>query len=161
MTLFKKSATVLILIFLTQSTVHAQDTGKPFSNLNLLSGKWSMETDKGMLYESWKKQNDSTFTGLSFRVSGRDSLVLEKMELVHRQGRILFIPTVPGQNDEKPVVFTLSKLEGGRYIFENKEHDFPSRIVYVLPKENILQAWIEGSVNGQIRRMDFSFKKVE
>lgn len=160
MNLFTKSA-ILILIFLTQANVYAQDTGKPFNDLNLLLGKWSMETNKGILYESWKKQNDSTFTGLSFRISGKDSLVLEGMELVHRQGRIMFIPTVPGQNDEKPVVFTLFKLEGGRYIFENKEHDFPSRVVYVLPKENILQAWIEGSVNGQTRRMDFSFKKVE
>lgn len=120
-----------------------------------------MESSKGMLYESWQKLNDSTFQGISFRVSGKDTTVLEQMELVLREGRIMFVPTVPGQNDEKPVVFTLVKLENNRYVFENKEHDFPKRVVYVLPKDNILQAWIEGDINGTARKIDFNFKKVE
>jgi hypothetical protein len=150
-----------LLLFIIHTSVHAQDAGKSFRDLNSLTGKWSMESSKGMLYESWLKLNDSTFKGLSFRVSGKDTTVLEQMELVLREGRIMFAPTVPGQNDEKPVVFTLAKLENNRYIFENKEHDFPKRVVYVLPKDNLLQAWIEGEINGQARKMDFSFKKVE
>ncbi|HEY0057555.1 MAG TPA: DUF6265 family protein [Flavisolibacter sp.] len=160
MTRSGKLLTVLFLFFLSISA-QAQDNAKTFRDLNSLTGKWSMESSKGMLYESWLKLNDSTFKGLSFRVSGKDTTVLEQMELVLREGRIMFIPTVPGQNNEKPVVFTLARLENDGYIFENKEHDFPKRVVYVLPKANTLHAWIEGNINGEARKIDFKFKKVE
>lgn len=151
----------VLLLFIIGTSVQAQDAGKSFHDLRSLAGKWSMETSKGTMYESWRKLNDSTFQGLSFRVSGKDTAVLEQMELVLRGERIMFIPTVPGQNEEKPVVFTLAKLENKAYIFENKEHDFPKRVVYVLPKDNTLHAWIEGDINGEAKRIDFKFKKVE
>lgn len=152
---------IVACLFIIHTSAYAQDAGRSFQNLNSLIGKWSMETSKGIVYESWLKLNDSTFKGLSFRVTGKDTAVLEQIELVLREGRIMFIPTVPGQNDEKPVVFTLAKTENNAYSFENKDHDFPNKVVYVLPKNNTLHAWIEGNINGQIKRMDFNFKKVE
>jgi len=66
------------------------------------------------------------------------------------------------QNDEKPVTFKLVSSENGQFTFENKDNDFPERIIYTNPVKDSLHAWIEGSVNGEAKRIDFSFsRKIE
>jgi len=151
----------MILIFAVCSAARSQESKKEFKNLNSLVGTWSMETKKGFLYESWKKINDSTLNGKGFKVSGKDTMVLEMVQLVRRGDKIMYIPTISDQNNQNPVRFTLLKLENKTYTFENKEHDFPQRVIYVLPENDMLHAWIEGDVGGQLKRSDFNYKKIK
>jgi hypothetical protein len=103
--------------------------------------------------------NDSTLSGISYQVNGTDTVITERVQLIRRGFRIMYIPTVV-ENNNKPVVFILIKLDQGSYTFENKEHDFPQRIIYNLPRNNAMHAWIEGNINGQFKRSDFHYKKV-
>ena len=41
-------------------------------------------------------------------------------------------------------------------VFENPKHDFPQRIGYQR-KGNALLAWIEGTQNGKVRRVEFPY----
>ncbi len=52
-------------------------------------------------------------------------------------------------------------LEGGNeeLVFENKEHDFPQRIVYTRHGHDSLTVRIEGIMDGQERATTFSFKR--
>jgi len=43
-----------------------------------------------------------------------------------------------------------------RIVFENPKHDFPQRIGYER-KVNALLAWIEGTQNGKVRRVEFPY----
>jgi hypothetical protein len=43
---------------------------------------------------------------------------------------VFYTPTVPDQNDAKPVPFRMVSYEGHVVVFENPDHDFPQRIVY-------------------------------
>jgi hypothetical protein len=140
--------------------VHAQNQNRDFERLDLMVGTWKMESGKGILYESWRKINDSTLKGRSFKINGKDTVLLEQVDLIKTGGEIQYIPVVNGQNNDKAVIFALSKTENGIYIFENSNHDFPQRIVYALPEANVLHAWIEGNMNGKFRRVDYKYTRL-
>jgi hypothetical protein len=144
-------------IFSTSS--FAQFDQAAFSKLHTLCGMWSMETKKGMLYERWQKVNDSTLSGKSYRVNKTDTVMLEDVDLVIRNYNIYYIPRTTGQNDEKPVTFTLKTMADSKYVFENLQHDFPQKIVYELPLNNGLHAWIEGNTSSGAKRLDYTYKK--
>jgi Domain of unknown function (DUF6265) len=145
---------------LTVHTAINAQSGDDFPALYSLAGTWKMETAKGILYESWEKLNDSTLKSRSYKVMDKDTVWLEQVKLVKREGKISYIPVVQRQNNNEPVAFVLKKIENNIYIFENAAHDFPQRIIYTLPQNNLLHAWIEGEVNGQVKRIDYRYSKV-
>jgi len=138
----------------TAQSVQNQD----FNMLKQLTGKWRMQTNKGMLYEEWIQVNDSLLKGKSFRVNNSDTIILESVELKRSGNNIYYIPVTTHQNNQQPVIFTLIKTENSRYVFENKTHDFPQRVVYELPQGGKLHAWIEGDINGKFNRSDYNYE---
>lgn len=138
---------------------HTQDIDNDFEKLHLLVGTWRMRSANGSLYESWKKMNDSAFAGCTYKVSGVDTVVLEQVNLIKKGASIQYIPLAKGQNNNQPVVFTLSRTEKGIYTFENTAHDFPQRIVYTLPQGNSMHAGIEGEINGKFRKVDYNYTR--
>ncbi|MFZ1312079.1 MAG: DUF6265 family protein [Chitinophagaceae bacterium] len=155
-----KKIILLILISNTIFRVAAQVNEIKFSELFLLKGTWGMETTKGILYENWVINNDSTMTGKSYRLNNTDTVLLETVGLVKRGSHILYIASAEGQNNQQAVAFKLMKWDNDTFIFENPEHDFPQRVIYELPKHEKLHAWIEGTINGQSRKSDFHYKKI-
>ena len=156
---FLNRTSCIFILVLSAYLCCAQKTDKDFTELFSLSGTWVMETKKGKLMETWQKENDSTLKSKSFLINGGDTILLEQVKLVRRGGKIMYIPEVHDQNNTQPVVFNLVKLENNRYIFENAQHDFPQRIIYNLPKNDTLFAWIEGNNNGGFRKSEYLYQK--
>ncbi len=150
----------LLLIGLAMPfTLWAQDS-TPFKKLHALQGTWAMNGNRGMLYENWRLQNDSTLLGKSFKIApAGDTLVLEEVTLAQRQQAIFYMPNVRGQNNGEAITFKLVSTTNDTYIFDNPAHDFPQRIIYELPKNDKLHAWIEGMDKGSYRKSDYYFKK--
>jgi hypothetical protein len=103
-----------------------------------------MQYPGGMLYERWQNADDSTMRSDSYKIKGKDTLWLETVELKRRGETIQYVSTVVGENKGQLVVFCLSRIENGKYTFENAAHDFPQRIVYELPRAGPLHACVEG-----------------
>jgi len=76
-------------------------------------------------------------------------MVSETILLEEREGKLLYIPTVKGQNNDQPVPFTLTTAAGDSFVFENPAHDFPGKITYRKTSETTLVAKISGKVNGK------------
>ena len=53
-------------------------------------------------------------------------------------------------------LFHSIEVTPSRVVFENPKHDFPQRIGYQR-KGNALLAWIEGTQNGKVRRVEFPY----
>ena len=157
----KIKITVIALFCCAVSSIQAQNNQNNFHPLFSLVGTWSMETKKGLLYESWQKINDSTLKGSSFKINGEDTIYLEQVQLAKRLDKIIYVPVVPDENKQQPVIFTLVHLENDTYTFENPEHDFPQRIIYVLPVNNSLHAWIEGNTSSGFKKTDYQYKRAE
>ncbi len=47
----------------------------------------------------------------------------------------------------------------GRVVFENKEHDFPTRVLYWLSPDGMLHARIEGTLQGQAASEEWAWKR--
>lgn len=128
-----------------------------FLELKRLQGTWMMKTDKGLLYEKWILAGESELWSKSFKLNNSDTTILEHVQLVERKDGIFYIPVVENQNNRQPVSFKLVESAGNRYVFENKLHDYPQRIIYNLVKPDSMVARIEGEKNGRSRGSNYYF----
>jgi hypothetical protein len=113
------------------------------SDLEWLIGVRSIEQDQMLIYESWSKTSDELLTGKSYYTENGDTMLLETIEIKQIGGEIYYCPAVSNQNDGQAIEFKLTSKKPNELVFENPEHDFPKKIVYIQEGNNI-NAWIEG-----------------
>lgn len=118
-------------------------------------GKWECLTRRGSLFEIWTKTNDTVFSGRSFIVGPNDTVFTESISLEFTGNHLYYIPAVSGQNDAQPVRFKFVSAENAEVVFENREHDFPQRIIYKNPHPDTLYARVEGDIKGTFRKEEF------
>jgi hypothetical protein len=95
----------------------------------------------------------------SFMIKHGDTTILETVELVKEGNAVFYIPVAYGQNDDKPVRFALTGITASAYTFENREHDFPKRIVYDFISSGTLHAYIDDGT--EKKRQHYHYKKVK
>jgi hypothetical protein len=117
-------------------------------DLYLLEGTWKMNTSKGVLFESWEKVSATELHGRSYRVHARDTVHLEEISLLEDKMGIHYVPIVKNQNNGQSVRFTMISSDSRRFVFENKNHDFPKRIIYHFITADSVVARVEGDGKG-------------
>ncbi|TDH23228.1 hypothetical protein EXU57_17275 [Segetibacter sp. 3557_3] len=131
-----------------------------FNQLALLKGTWKMLAPEGWIYENWKAGAAGILMGRSYKLNGTDTILFETIVLKHDQSGVYYIPSTENQNNRQPITFTLVGNTNKRFVFENKGHDFPQRIIYELVNPDSLAARIEGSRNRKFRFRDYAFSRV-
>lgn len=126
--------------------------------LKLFPGKWKMEIENTKIYEEWVVVNDNELIGKSYSVEDDNEVISETLYL-KKFGKQWAYVAVP--YDQNITLFALAEYTSKKFTFKNKEHDFPQRIIYEFHKDGRLTASIEGTVNGENQRREFSFKIVE
>ncbi|MEO8174142.1 MAG: DUF6265 family protein [Sediminibacterium sp.] len=155
----KKILCLSAVIVLVSFTAGYQPT--PFQQLTVLAGgTWVMNTKTGTLCEEWKRAYNILLTGRSYKTQGKDTTIMERVQLSQRGVEVYYTPTAVGQNDDKPVPFKLSEATGNSFIFSNPDHDFPQRIGYEFVSKDSLHAWIEGKYNGKEMKKEFYYRRV-
>lgn len=74
-----------------------------------------------------------------------------------RDGKLVYEANPIGQ---PPATFTAITADGSLLVFENREHDFPQRIIYRRVSTDELFARIEGTIEGRERAVDYPMKRV-
>ena len=144
---------ILFCMLFTALTIAQQD-----AILKLFPGKWKMETDKSKIYEEWQVVNQNELIGKSYSVDNGVEAISEILYLKKFGDQWAYVAVPEGQNIS---LFALVKYTSKKLIFENKEHDFPQQISYEFHKDGKLTAAIEGNLNGEFKRKEFSFEFVE
>jgi hypothetical protein len=80
----------------------------------------------------------------------------ELVVLKEQDGRLAYEAHPSGQ---PAAVFLSREISDTSVVFENAQHDFPQRVGY-RRSESGLAAWIEGTLKGQMRRVDFNYVRV-
>lgn len=157
--LFKYNLPVLLAVLcaFTQENTFTQND---FEKLGPIVGTWLNKRDRGDIYETWTRKSVNEFAGMSYTLTGGDTTPLEKVRLYIQAGQIVYAPVAARQNDGKEVLFKLKTIEGNRFVFENKQHDFPQRIVYDFRSSDSLYAHIEGKVESRERRVDYPYRRI-
>jgi len=160
LTALKSSIIILICATLSQLSIAQTSTKKytPIKQASWLLGTWQSKSPEGLLVEKWQKLNDSTYSGKSYFLAGKDTAFTESIVIQQRGGKLYYIPTVKNQNNGKPVTFT---QKGTGLIFENLKHDYPQKITYVKVKPDSLVAEISGISKGKFKSEKFPMGKVK
>jgi hypothetical protein len=106
--------------------------------------------------EQWMAPRGGTMIGMGRTVRGGRTTEYELVVLREQDGRLAYEAHPSGQPS---AVFLSREITDSSVVFENAEHDFPQRVGY-RRSESGLAAWIEGTVKGQMRHIDFNYARV-
>lgn len=122
-----------------------------------LSGCWQLEDGGRRVREHWMPPDGGALLGMSRTV--KDGAVVEfEFVRIERRGAKLHYVSKPSGQDE--AAFALAESGPNEAMFEDPQHDFPQRIGYRRRSPDALLAWIEGTRNGRVRRVEFPYKRV-
>ena len=113
--------------------------------LEWLLGDWKSTDGNNVTIESWERISPLTFEGFAeVRSVADDSLKSrETLRLVQMSGEVFYVAKVA--HNEHPIGFRLIDCPEGSAVFENAEHDFPTRIAYRQAGEKELIARVSGA----------------
>ncbi|SHH19817.1 DUF6265 family protein [Flavobacterium defluvii] len=155
---------VLAILSSCKKETKPETAKKNYSNLakaEWFIGEWGNKSAEGELTERWKKENDSVYLGESYFVVGQnDTVFAEHVRLEEANGKLAYIVTVPGQNQELPVSFEMTSASDNQIVFENPKHDYPNKIIYNLVEKDSLIAEISGLKKGKPYTEKFIMKKL-
>ena len=134
-------------------------TDDPMIALRNLDGAWIMKTKNGLLGETWTIKSAVELNSRGFAVRGRDTVLLETVTLIKRADGVFYESLVVDQNDGKAIPFKLVSFDRGRFVFENKDHDYPTSIIYSFITSDSLVARIEGVKNGKPSNSEFYYRR--
>lgn len=145
---------IFFVFVLFTASVLSQDD----SIIKLFPGKWKMISDKIEYYEEWKLINSNELTGIGFSIEEVDTVLSEElyMQKFSEQWAYVAIPV-----NQAITLFALTEYSESKFIFENKEHDYPQRIIYEFIADSNLNAATEGVIDGELMRRDFNFIRIK
>jgi hypothetical protein len=156
----KNVIVIVVCVLFISCQNKSEKNFEQLEKMNWLIGNWENKMDDGILSETWKKENDSTFSGKSyFIVNSKDTVHSETIILTQLNNQLIYSPTVKGQNDDKPIDFIMTSDSENNFVFENPKHDYPQKIVYKKVNENSLVATISGMQQGKQSTESYPMKK--
>lgn len=148
----KKYSVLVMVVVVLACNSNSEKKFEKLETLSWLQGNWENKLDDGILVENWIKTNDSLYSGKSLYIKGNDTLHYETIELVQKNDDLFYIPTVKGQNNNKPIAFKLKTQVETAFVFENNSHDYPQTIEYKKISDNQLNATVSGSQDGKLMK---------
>lgn len=117
----------LIFILLGIFTLNSCQEEK-LSQFNFLVGTWQVEGKAN--FEKWEASAEGSYEAHTYKLMEGIEVVLERISLTEKNGKIYYTALVPDQNNGANIDFILNESEETCYSFENLNHDFPNKIQY-------------------------------
>jgi len=153
---------VLTLAIFSILSLSFQDPKNGFedkmSSFKWLIGTWVTNTKEGKVMETWLPMNDSIYSGQStLYKKTTETVALETIQFVRRNKDYYFVTTVIGQNNNGPVEFKVTSRGKNSFTAENKQHDFPKKITYILVNPDSFHSILEGGG----KKTEYHFTRVK
>jgi hypothetical protein len=129
------------------------DVEAELSRLAWLEGRWLGTQRDTATEEIWSSPAGGALVGMHKDVARGRLTGFEFMRIAASDaGRVCFFGS---PNGAPATPFCMVELGDRRVVFENKEHDFPQRILYWMDAENRLHARVEGTVAGKLESQEW------
>lgn len=154
---FRPTAISLLaaLSLLTAPVLGADPPAVTVDHLGWLAGSWVERKDSGTVQEHWIGPKGGMLVGVNLTQRGNAKPAsFEFLRISNTTDGVSYFASPSGK---PPVEFKLKEIAGKRVVFENREHDFPQRIVYWRTDDGAMNAQIEGELNGKARRISWRF----
>ncbi|NNG15374.1 MAG: hypothetical protein HKM89_02755 [Gemmatimonadales bacterium] len=122
-----------------------------------LSGCWERGSGDRTIEEQWMAPRGDAMVGMSRSV--RDGRLVG-YELVLIRGDTTGLVYEAHPSGQESAQFPAILVSDTALVFEDLEHDFPQRIGYDGVGADSLIGWIEGERGGELRRIDFPYRRV-
>jgi hypothetical protein len=154
---------VLLWVIISVITVFSSSQPRALKNVTLdefswLTGQWQGDFGGGVFTETWKIIDENKFIGSGCYIENGDTIFKEELSLIKIGESCGYTST---SDDNVPVLFTLTKKENRTWTFENKEHDFPNRIIYSLKADSSLSVSVDGKTFGILMSDEYQMKKAK
>lgn len=155
-----KKATLILFTILSFTSCLKSNESSKIVGADWLLGKWERNSAEGNLIEIWKQSNDSSYLGESYFIKGKDSLHFEQIQLQQKGDDLMYIATIRGQNNDKPITYIQNKEEEKQLVFENPTNGYPRKIVYSKISKDRMQIQISGIQQGKPSSDRYTLKKI-
>jgi hypothetical protein len=155
------SIVMLALLFVACKN-ETKEISKTYSQLekaNWFLGEWGNTTKESDFTENWIKKTDSSFTGKSFVLVGKDTVFNENVVLEQKKDSLFYNVSVKDQNESESTSFYLTSSTKNQLVFENPKHDFPNKITYTKVTNDSIIAEISGKQYGKEAKESFPMKR--
>lgn len=134
------------------------NSNSAIEEISWMIGSWQGTDINTVIFnESWHREGKG-FVGAGCSLSpAGDTLFKENLKIELVEGVPYYIVTIPPKKE--PVLFKMVKGDDHNAVFENRDHDFPQRISYLLQKNNTLKVKLEGIEKGQPKIETLEFVK--
>lgn len=126
--------------------------------LGWLVGAWGSEEGGKGVDEHWTHASGGTMLGVSRTVQGGKTAFFEFLRIEKTPEGIVYFAAPMGRHPPTP--FRATEVGEGRIVFENREHDFPQRIVYQREADGSVRARIEGTEAGKPRAEEWIYRRL-
>lgn len=158
----------LFIVLLTAYSCQNSETTAPagkkeksrLEKAEWLLGRWENNSEQGNLSETWVKEGDDAYTAETFVVVGSDTVFKEHSRLEEAGKTLQCVISIPGENNDQPVTFTMTRQTENTILFENPEHDFPTAIRYEQKGDSVI-AEISGTQEGKFAKERFAMVRVK
>ncbi|MBI4717546.1 MAG: hypothetical protein HY763_07060 [Planctomycetes bacterium] len=125
--------------------------------LSWLVGAWTSDEGGKVVDEHWTHAAGGTMLGASRTVQGGKTAFFEFLRIEKTPEGIVYFAAPMGRHPPTP--FRAVELAAGRVVFENREHDFPQRIIYTRESDDVIRARIEGTQAGKARAEEWLYRR--
>lgn len=122
-----------------------------------LQGCWELASGTRLVEEQWTRPRGGIMLGVGRTTRDGQLVEHETIVLAEKDGSLAYEAHPSGQPS---AVFMLQEVDETRVLFANDGHDFPQRIAYRIEGTERLFASIEGMMDGQPSRIDFTYQRV-
>ena len=148
------------LMVIASVCVSAQGKVTKIADLDGMAGCWEQKNaaKKLLISEMWMSPAGTSILGMGRTVKNDKTTGWEYMRIEQRADGIYFVSR-PKENAED-TAFKLIRSTKSEFVFENKDHDFPQRVIYKLQGDK-MTGRIEGNNSGEFMYFDFPMNKVK
>src|SRR5262245_31804725 len=123
----RRATFLLALSFTAPAMLGAQAKAAKIEDLAWFEGRWEGEQDGLATEAQWTSLKGGALLGLHRDVKGGRMVSFEFLRIQAAPEGIVYYAS---PRSRPPVPFALVESAGRRAVFENKQHDFPQRILY-------------------------------
>lgn len=149
-------ALALGAVCVTAAAAGGQQPAADVERLSWLEGRWQGESGGVAMEEHWTSVSGGALLGLHRDVRGGRMVAFEFLRIQATPQGVFYFAS---PNSRPPVAFELVELGERRVVFENREHDFPQRILYWQDAAGALHARIEGPQGGKTAAEEWTWTK--
>jgi len=143
-----------IALLAVASSAPPNDLGR----LGWLAGTWTGSKDGVWTEEHWSTPAGGGLMGMHKDAKDGRMTSYEFFRIVPDDaGRVCYMASPLGRS---PVPFRAVEVSDHRVVFENREHDFPQRILYWRDND-VLHARIEGRIKGEEQSEEWAWQRAQ